>query len=211
LLAFRVVTEDAELQAAIHDELEALFDDDDQVRQAVERDAALASLRQRQRKLLDLYYEDRISSEAFGPEEARIAAQIRALDADAASAAAAARERKVREARFNEVVDVLTTADIEELWEASTADERLILVEDFVDSVSIFPDHLEVKVAGASPLLVELAEVGLRDPGTRSGVSEGRRRGSATGEDVRSEGWSWRCVSRHLGTAREALCVRHQL
>jgi hypothetical protein len=80
-----------------------------------------------------------------------------------------------------------------------------------VDSVSIFPDHLEVKVAGASPLLVELAEVGLRDPGTKSDVSEGRRRGSATGEDVRSEGWSWRCVSRHLGTAREALCVRHQL
>jgi septal ring factor EnvC (AmiA/AmiB activator) len=100
LLAFRVVTEDAELQAAIHDELEALFDDDDQVRQAVERDAALASLRQRQRKLLDLYYEDRISSEAFGPEEARIAAQIRALEADAASAAAAARERKVRDARY---------------------------------------------------------------------------------------------------------------
>ena len=118
-------------------------------------------------------YEDRISPEAFGAEEARIAAQIRSLDADAASAAAAAREREEREARFNEVVDVLTTADVEDLWAAATAEERRVLVEDLVEAVSMFPDHLEVKVGGAPPLLVELGEVGLRDPGTRSSVSEG--------------------------------------
>jgi hypothetical protein len=90
------------------DELDALFDGEQEERRAAEREAALTSLRQKQRKLLDLHYEDRISAEAFGTEEARIAAQIRALDADAASAAAAARERKEREARFNEIVDVLT-------------------------------------------------------------------------------------------------------
>jgi hypothetical protein len=154
------------------DELDALFDGEQEERRAAEREAALTSLRQKQRKLLDLHYEDRISAEAFGTEEARIAAQIRALDADAASAAAAARERKEREARFNEIVDVLTTADVEELWEAATAEERRVLVEDMVEAVSMFPDHLEVKVGGAPPLLVELGEVGLRYPGTRSNVSE---------------------------------------
>ena len=71
------------------DELDALFDGEQEERRAAEREAALTSLRQKQRKLLDLHYEDRISAEAFGTEEARIAAQIRALDADAASAAAA--------------------------------------------------------------------------------------------------------------------------
>ena len=170
LLGLRVVTEDVELQEAIRDELDALFDGEQEERRAAEREASLTSLRQKQRKLLDLHYEDRISAEAFGTEEARIAAQIRALDADAALAAAAARER---EERFNEVVDVLTTTDVEELWDAATAEERRVLVEDLVEAVSMFPDHLEVKVGGAPPLLVELGEVGLRDPGTRSSVSEG--------------------------------------
>jgi hypothetical protein len=166
LLGLRVVKEDAELQEAIRDELDALFDGEEEGRRAAEREAALTSLRQKQRKLLDLHYEDRISAKAFGAEEARIAAQIRSLDADAASAAAAAREREEREARFNEVVDVLTTADVEELWAAATGEERRVLVEDLVEAVSMFPDHLEVKVGGAPPLLVELGEVALRDPGT---------------------------------------------
>ena len=173
LLGLRVVTEDVALQEAIRDELDVLFDGEQEERRAAEREAALTSLRQKQRKLLDLHYEDRISADAFGTEEARIAAQIRSLDGDAALAAAAAREREEREARFNEVVDVLTTTDVEELWDAATAEERRVLVEDLVEAVSMFPDHLEVKVGGAPPLLVELSEVGLRDPGTRSSVSEG--------------------------------------
>ena len=173
LLGLRVVKEDLELQDAIRAELDTLFDRDQEGQRAAQRDASLTSLRQKQRKLLDLHYEDRISAEAFGAEEARIAAQIRSLDADAASAAAAARERAEREARFNEVVDVLTTADLEELWKAATVEERRVLVDDLVEAVLMFPDHLEVKVGGAPPLLVELGEVGLRDPGTRSSVSEG--------------------------------------
>jgi site-specific DNA recombinase len=171
LLGLTELKEDLELQQAIRDELDGPFDAEDHGRREAEREAALTSLRQKQRKLLDLHYEDRISAEALGAEEARIAAQIRSLDADAASAAAAARER---EERFNEVVDVLTTADVEELWEAATAEERRVLVEDLVEAVSMFPDHLEVKVGGAPPLLIELSEVGLRDPGTRSSVSEDR-------------------------------------
>jgi len=46
--------------------------------------------------------------------------------------------------------------------------ERRVLVEDLVEAVMLFPGHLEVKVSGAPPPLVELSEVGLCDPGTRS-------------------------------------------
>jgi hypothetical protein len=49
-----------------------------------------------------------------------------------------------------------------------------VLVEDLVDAVLIHPDRLVVEISGAPPLLVTLAEVGLRDVGTRSSVSEGR-------------------------------------
>jgi hypothetical protein len=52
---------------------------------------------------------------------------------------------------------------------------RLISVEDLVDAVVIHPDHLQVLVNGAPPLNVTLAEVGLRDPGTKTSVSEERR------------------------------------
>jgi hypothetical protein len=40
--------------------------------------------------------------------------------------------------------------------------------------VLIHPDRLVVEISGAPPLPVTLAEVGLRDVGTRSSVSEGR-------------------------------------
>ena len=56
----------------------------------------------------------------------------------------------------------------------SLRQKQRVLVEDMVEAVSMFPDHLEVKVGSAPPLLVELGEVGLRGPATRSSVSEDR-------------------------------------
>ena len=47
------------------------------------------------------------------------------------------------------------------------------LVEDLVEAVLIHPDRLVAQVSGAPPLLVTLAEVGLRHSGTRTSVSEG--------------------------------------
>jgi hypothetical protein len=59
------------------------------------------------------------------------------------------------------------------IWEEATPAERRILIEDLIDGVLVYPDHLQVKVSGAPPLNVTLAEVGLKDPGTKRSVSEG--------------------------------------
>jgi hypothetical protein len=65
------------------------------------------------------------------------------------------------------------TIEVEAIWEEATPAERRVLVEDLVDAVVIHPAHLPVLVNGAPPLNVTLAEVGLRDPGTKTSVSEG--------------------------------------
>ena len=68
---------------------------------------------------------------------------------------------------------MLRTLDIDTIWQEATDAERRVLVEELVDSVMIFPDHLEVEVSGAPPLTVTLTEVGLKASSTRSCVSEG--------------------------------------
>jgi hypothetical protein len=47
--------------------------------------------------------------------------------------------------------------------------------------MEVLPDHLVVKVFGAPPLIVTLGEVGLREGGTETSVSEKGRPRSATG------------------------------
>jgi len=36
-------------------------------------------------------------------------------------------------------------------WEAGTPAERRLLVEEYIEAVMVFPDHLEVQVAGLLP------------------------------------------------------------
>jgi hypothetical protein len=59
------------------------------------------------------------------------------------------------------VSEVLAALNFEELWDVASVVDRRILIEDLVDSVNIFPDHLTVRNDGASPTLVSLQEVGL--------------------------------------------------
>lgn len=53
--------------------------------------------------------------------------------------------------------------DVELVWEAAEDGERRVLIEELIDAVTVFPDHLEVAVAGASPLNVLYSEVGLKE------------------------------------------------
>ena len=134
---------------------------------------AVAGLRAKRSKLLDLYYADAITQVAFQEEESRLSTQIDALQSEA--------ERQEEEhahwdglaQRFEEVAAVLRTLDVDTIWHEATDAERRVLVEELVDSVVIFPDHLEVEVSGAPPLTMTLAEVGLKASSTRSCVSEG--------------------------------------
>ena len=51
--------------------------------------------------------------------------------------------------------------DVDRLWGEATDQERRILVEELLESVAMYPDHLEVTVSGVPRLNVPLEEVGL--------------------------------------------------
>ena len=57
---------------------------------------------------------------------------------------------------------ILREMDVEEIRERSSDQERRVLVEELLEAVAIFPDHLEVSVASVPRLNVTLQEVGLR-------------------------------------------------
>jgi len=68
------------------------------------------------------------------------------------------------EVRFEQVAALLRDLDIEAVWDAAEYQERRVLVEEMVEWVTVFPDHLEVTVVGAPPLNVLYGEVGLKVP-----------------------------------------------
>jgi len=140
-LGLRLLAQDPELQAA-----------------PAER---LAALSERRRKLLELYYSDRISAEGFAEAEARLASDIESARAAAGEDRERSSEREQLLARFEEVAALLQDLDLDTAWDEATDPERRVLVEELVEKVAVFPDHLEVTIAGAPRLNVGLAEVGL--------------------------------------------------
>jgi len=63
--------------------------------------------------------------------------------------------------RFEEVAGALRDLDVEMVWSEATEAEKRVLVEELVEEVCVFPDHLEVVVAGAGRMNMTLEEVGL--------------------------------------------------
>ncbi|HXZ83473.1 MAG TPA: hypothetical protein VED84_07005, partial [Acidimicrobiales bacterium] len=83
-------------------------------------------------------------------------------------------EREELLARFEEVAALLQDLDLDTAWDEATEPERRVLVEELVEKVAVFPDHLEVTIAGAPRLNVGLAEVGLGNKQSQNvGVGEG--------------------------------------
>ncbi|MHB8246232.1 MAG: hypothetical protein ACYDGN_12935 [Acidimicrobiales bacterium] len=108
-----------------------------------------------------MYYASQISAEGFAEEEDRIAQAIEAARESAAENRDQATERAQLLDRFEEVAAMLRDLDPDLAWDEATESERRLLVEELVERVAIFPDHLEVTIAGAPRLNVALAEVGL--------------------------------------------------
>lgn len=163
LLGLRLVAQDTALQKAIRRHLEgALKDADNGDRSPRRRKRKLDELAERRRKLLELHYADKVSADLFAQEEDRITHEIEALRRE--------HEEREREkarlselaSRFEEVARVLREMDLDEIWEAASEQERRVLVEELLEAVAIFPDHLEVNVAGVPRLNVTLQEVGLK-------------------------------------------------
>ena len=91
------------------------------------------------------------------------------------TAEARAREAEVAQrddvtAQFEAVAAVLAELDVEAVWLEATPDERRVLVQELVEEVALFADHLEVVVAGAPRLDVTLEEVGVQNCGVRGGT-----------------------------------------
>jgi site-specific DNA recombinase len=172
LLGMRVLKSDESLQVAIRHQLTAHRRAE--ARKGPSVDSVIASLLKKQRKLLDLHYNDQIDAETFDAENRRLTTQIKTLQSEAEEFA---REQRIREEavdKFDQVAELLAGMDVDRIWDEATPAERRTLVEDLVDSVRVYPDQITVEVAGAPPFTVALDEVGLTQ-GCKPVVSEARR------------------------------------
>ena len=174
VLGMRLIGSDEDLKAAIGRELE-------RARRPASRAAAgpahsirdqVADLQAQRRKLLSLHYEDRIGADLFAEEEARLTRLIEAATAEADARQAETEQADDVARRFHNVAAALADLDVERAWQAATDQERRVLLEEFLDSVTVLPDHLEVTVHGAPRINVLLSEVGLKDS-KNSGVGGG--------------------------------------
>lgn len=140
------------------------------------RHGTLATLRKQREKLLQTYLADQISGEFFAEQEKALTAKINAMEAECSEAAEAERKSNALVTAFEQAMSLLRDPafEFEAIWDAANDAERRVLVEELIEAVTIHADRLEVSVTGAPPLLVNLSEVGLRDPGTGPVVSEGR-------------------------------------
>ncbi len=120
-------------------------------------------LQTQRRKLLRLYYDDKIGADRFAEEEARLSVAIREAQRESELARVeSARSDKV-ERHFDDVAAVLATLDVKRTWEAATEVERLVLIDEFLEEITVLPDYLDVKVHGAPALHVLYQEVGLKN------------------------------------------------
>ncbi len=123
--------------------------------------ALIEDLRKRRRKLLDLHYSDRISAELFAEQEAELTSQLEGLEQSLVEAQQEREQRNSVAQAFEAVARHLADLDIDEIWQEADERERWVIASDLLDEISIHPDHLEVKVAGAPRINVTLQEVGL--------------------------------------------------
>ena len=173
LLGLRLVAEDEELQEAIRRELKNAVDSTaGDPRRSRGKTLGIEALAERRRKLLELLRrqaERRDLRRGGGPTQRPDPGVRRKQE-----------ERQVERSRlsevagkFEEVARILREMDVERLWAEATGLERRVLVEELLESVAMYPDHLEVTVSGAPRLNVTLEEVGLTGGWQFRGVGGG--------------------------------------
>jgi hypothetical protein len=50
---------------------------------------------------------------------------------------------------FDAVAQLLATLDVDKTWKAATEVERRVLIDEFIEEITVLPDYLDVKVHGA--------------------------------------------------------------
>ena len=139
------------------------------------RSGALANLRRKRDKLLQLFLDDKITEDYFAEQERTLSDKINALEADHAESIKVEQKSNALVEAFEGAATLLRDPDFhfDAIWDNANDKERRVLVEELIEAVTIYADRIEVTVTGAPPLLITPGEVGLRDPGTGLVVSEG--------------------------------------
>ncbi len=164
VLGLRLIGSDEQLQTAIRRELERAREPVPKAGGGPARRSthAVDELEIQRRKLLRLYYDDRLGADLFAEEEARITKLIEVARSETDLEQAVVQQADDVKRSFDEVAQVLSELDVERSWEVATTAERRVLIEEFVESITVLPDHLEVTIAGAPRLNVLFEEVGLK-------------------------------------------------
>ncbi len=103
------------------------------------------------------------TADLFSTEEERPRLQLEAATGEEDAQHATDLETDELASHFNDLTTTLAELDIDAIWSEADFAERRVLVEELVEEVSIFPDHLEVKIAGSPRINVRLSEVGLKE------------------------------------------------
>jgi len=166
VLGLRLVSTDRDLQEAIRRKLsgggrETSARTSRRTRKAPAE--VMRDLSERRRKLLDLFYNSKISMDLFEEEEQRLTLSIEGARSQASAESEEAATRSELDQHFERVAAALRNLDVDEVWREATDQERRILIEELLEWVTVFPDHLEVTVVGTPPLAVAYGEVGLKE------------------------------------------------
>jgi site-specific DNA recombinase len=166
VFGLRLIGDDVELQAAIRRELE-------RARTPAVRAGGGPPVRRsrrgvedlvaQRRKLLRLFYDDKIGSDLFAEEESRLSVAIREVQREDDEATVEATRADDGGQHFEAVARMLATLDIDKTWKAATEVERRVLIDEFLEEIVVLPDYLDVKVHGAPPVHVLYQEVGLKE------------------------------------------------
>ena len=174
VLGLRLLGDDAQLREAIRREIGASGAQGPKGRATdrpgPRRDARVAELESRRRKLLELHYADKIGSDLYAEEELRLRQQIDLATSEQRREEEAGRQADDIVEKFEQVATILAALDIEAVWKEATQHERRVLVQELLEEVALFPDHLEVTVTGAPRLNITLEEIGVQNCGVRGGT-----------------------------------------
>ena len=77
-------------------------------------------LQRQRRKLLRLYYDDKIGADLFAEEEARLSVALREAQRETEAAQDEAQRNSDVDRHFDDIVAVLATLDVDRTWEAAT-------------------------------------------------------------------------------------------
>ena len=159
LLGLRELAHDTQLQEAIRAGFQAASVPD--VARSLTVQSTLTALATKKRKLLDLYFADRIDGSTFSDEERRLSAQMTLLEAELEEQHEKKAKEQAKQASFNALVEQFAAIDFDKIWDEATPSERRVLIEDFLENIYLYPDRLTVQVVGAPAIMVTLQEVGL--------------------------------------------------